>query len=179
MLTTLQISTRYNVGFLKTLTPIQGDAAWGTGPGDADGTQVVIFDDQHTDAITAAVDGYDAAWLARVKSGRIEAVAALRRGAIIDGFSFNGLPIRLDVDTENALVKAHAALSRQPEGAEIDWEVTRGVFMTFHLATIGAISDAAFQHVQAAFTNARRLTDMIQAAPDLEALNAIALDDGW
>lgn len=179
MLTTLQISSRYDPAFLKSLTPIQGDAAWGTGPGDTDGTQVVIFDDQHTGAVMAAVDGYDAAWLSRVKAGRIEAVAMLRKGAIIDGFSFNGLPIRLDVDTENALVKAHAALTRQPEGAAIDWEVTRGVFMTFDLSTIGAISDAAFQHVQAAFTNARRLTDLIQAASDLEALNAIALDDGW
>ncbi|WP_312084696.1 DUF4376 domain-containing protein [Brevundimonas sp.] len=179
MLTTLQISSRYDPAFLKSLTAIVGDAAWGTGPGDTPDVQTVIFDDAFTDDVVAAVNAYDAAWLARVKTGRIEAVAMLRKGAIIDGFSFNGLPIKLDPDTENALVKAHAALSRQPEGAAIDWEVTRGVFRTFDLATIGAISDAAFQHVQAAFTNARRLTDLIQAAQDLEALNAIALDDGW
>lgn len=179
MLTTLQISSRFDPAFLKSLTAIVGDAAWGTGPGDTPDVQTILFDDTFTDDVVAAVNAYDAAWLARVKTGRIEAVAMLRKGAIIDGFSFNGLPIKLDPDTENALVKAHAALNRQPEGAVIDWEVTRGVFMTFDLATIGALSDAAFQHVQAAFTNARRLTDMIQAAPDLEALNAIALDDGW
>ena len=179
MLSTLQISSRYDPAFLKSLTPIQGDAAWGTGPGDTDGTQTIIFDDQHTDAVLAAVDGYDAAWLARVKTGRIEAVAMLRRGAVINDFSFNGVPMKLDESCENALSKAYAALSRQPAGTTIDFEVARGIFMSFDLSAVGAISDAAFVHVQKCFTNARRLTDLINAAVDLGAMDAIDLESGW
>lgn len=179
MLTTLQISSRYDPAFLKSLTAIVGDAAWGTGPGDTTDVQTVIFDDAFTDDVVAAVNAYDAAWLARVKTGRIEAVAMLRRGAVINDFSFNGVPMKLDESCENALSKAYAALSRQPAGTEIDFEVSRGNFMSFDLAAVGAISDAAFIHVQKCFTNARRLTTLINAAEDLAALDAIDLESGW
>lgn len=179
MLTTLQISSRYDPAFLKSLTQIVGVSAWGSGPGDTPETQTILFDDAFTDDVVAAVNGYDAAWLARVKTGRIEAVAALRRGAVINDFSFNGVPMKLDESCENALSKAYAALSRQPVGTEIDFEVSRGNFMSFDLAAVGAISDAAFVHVQRCFTNARRLTDAIIAAEDLAALDAIDLETGW
>lgn len=179
MLTTLQISDRYDAGLIKSLTPILGPDAWGVSPGEDVGAQTIIFDDARTAEVLAAIDGYDAHVLDRAKVARIDVVSALRKSAIMDGFSFDGMPLRLDVDTENALVKAHAALSRQPEGAAIDWEVSRGVFMTFDLATVGAISDAAFAHVQAAFTNARRLTTLINAAEDLDALADVDLESGW
>lgn len=177
-LTTLQIDARYDPAFLKTLTPIAGADAWGIGPGEA-GAQTILFDDTFTEAVVDAVNRYDGAHLARVKALRVEAIAARRRAAIIDGFSFNGLPMRLDESCENALSKAYAALQRQPEGTTIDFEVSRGVFMSFDLALVGAISDAAFAHVQAAFTNAKRLTGQVQAADDIAALDAVALDDGW
>ena len=179
MLTTLQISTRYDPTFLKSLTAIVGDSAWGTGPGDTPDVQTVIFDDAFTDDVVAAVNAYDSAWLARVKTGRIEAVAMLRRGAVINDFTFNGMAMRLDESCENALSKAYAALSRQPAGTTIDFEVSRGQFMSFDLAAVGAISDAAFVHVQRCFTNAKRLTDAINAATDLAALDAVDLETGW
>lgn len=179
MLTTLQIAARYDAAFLKTLTPIDGEDAWGAGPGDATGTQTIMFDDAYTDAVVAAVNGYDAAHLARAKAARIEAVADLRRAAIIETFAFNGVSMRLDESCENALSKAYSALQRQPEGTEVDFEVSRGVFMTFDLATVGAISDAAFVHVQACFSNARRLTALINDAGDLAALDAVDLSVGW
>lgn len=116
--------------------------------------------------------------LDQAKAARVEAVAEARKAAVINGFSFNGLPLKLDESTENALGKAHTSLSRQPEGTAIDWEVMRGVFMPFDLPTVAAISDAAFAHVQACFTNAKRLTLLIHDAADLEALDAIELD-GW
>lgn len=179
MLTTLQIAKRIDAGFLKTLAQIEGEDAWGTGPGDHTGTQTILFDPTHTDAVVDAVNRYDAAWLERIKVGRIEAVAALRRAAVTDTFSFNGMAMRLDADAENALSKAYSALKRQPDGTSIDWEVSRGVFMSFDLAMVEAISDAAFEHVQRCFTNARRLTALINAADNLAILDAIDLDNGW
>lgn len=179
MLTTLQIAKRYDAAFLKSLTPIEGEDAWGTGPGDHTGTQTIMFDDTFTDAVVAAVNGYDAARLARVKSERIEAVADLRRGAVVETFTYNEMAIRLDESCENALSKAYAALLRQPAGTQVDFEVSRGVFVEFDVSTVGAISDAAFVHVQACFSNARRLTVLINAADDLDALNSIDLNTGW
>ncbi len=179
MLTTLQIAKRYDASFLKTLTPIGGEDAWGVGPGDTTGTQTIMFDDAFADAVVDAVNGYDAAWLARAKAERIEAVAGLRRAAVIETFDFDGMALRLDESCENALSKAYAALQRQPAGTEVDFEVSRGIFMTFDLATIGAISDAAFVHVQACFSNARRLTALINDAADLAALGAVDLSVGW
>lgn len=178
MLTNLQIDARYDPAFLKSLTTINGIDAWGGGPGAEAGTQTILFDDAFTDEVTDAVNGYDAAWLARAKAERIEEVAGARKAAIIETFSFNGISLKLDPDTENALSKAYAALERQPAGTAIDWEVSRGNFVPFDLPTVAAISDAAFAHVQACFTNAKRLTVAVNAAADLEALEAVELD-GW
>lgn len=179
MLTTLQVDARYDPAFLKSLTTIDGTDAWGSGPGSEAGTQTILFDDSFTDEVTDAVNGYDAAWLASAKAERIEEVAEQRKAAIIETFGFNGMPLKLDPDTENALSKAYAALERQPEGTAIDWEVSRGNFVPFDLPTVAAISDAAFLHVQTCFTNAKRLTLLINAATDLEALEAIPTDTGW
>ena len=62
--TTLQVSNRFDAAFLKGLTPIAGQDAWGVGAGADAGTQTLIFDDVHTDAVVAALNTYDAAWLA-------------------------------------------------------------------------------------------------------------------
>lgn len=178
-LTTLQISVGYEPAFLKNLAGIDGSDAWGTSPSDVAGTQTIIFDDAFTEAVVAAVNGYDAAWLLHAKDRRIEQVAAMRRAVIADTFTFNGIPMRLDPDTENALSKGYSALQRQPVGTSIDWEISRGQFASFDLEALGAISDAAFLHVQAAFTNARSLTVAINSAVDLATLDAVDLSLGW
>lgn len=179
MLVTLQVDARFDPDFLKSQTSMAETDAWGSGAsGDPLGIRTILFDSAFLDDITEAINGYDAAWLAARKADRIEDVAAARKAAVIETFAFNGLHLKLDESTENALGKAYSALSRQPAGTTIDWEVTRGVFMAFDLPTIEAISDAAFVHVQACFTNAKRLTLLINAAGDLDALNAIELD-GW
>lgn len=178
-LTTLEIPAHYDPAFLKALAQIEGAAGWGVAPGDESENQRIIFEVDRTDDVVAAINGYEAAWLARAKAAAIEAVADLRKAAIRDRFSFNGMAMKLDPDTENALSKAYAALSRRAADTTIDWEVSRGVFVSLDLATIGAISDAAFAHVQAAFTNAKNLTVAINAAQDLDALDAIDLNAGW
>lgn len=109
---------------------------------------------------------------------RIEEVAANRKAAS-QRFVFNGLSMLLDPDTENALSKALQALQRAPAGSHVDWEVSRGIFMTFDLNTVAAIGDAAFMHIQSCFTNARALTLAVNAATSIEELYAIDLTTGW
>lgn len=179
MLSTLQVPSRFEPAFLKTLAAIGPDEAWGSGSGDTSDTQTIFFDASRNDAIISAINGYDAAHLARLKEARIETAAALRRAAISDTFTFNGQPMKLDPETESAVSKAYSALSRQPAGTTIDWEVSRGVFVALDLDALGALGDAAFLHVQAAFSNAKRLVALIHAAEDLAALEAIDLATGW
>lgn len=178
-LSTLQIDSRYDPDFLKSLIPVGAEEAWGVSAGDIAYTQTIFFDETHNEALVEAINGYDAAWLARAKRIRIEAVAALRQGVVCDGFSFNRTAMVLNESTENALSKAFAALQRQPVGTQIDWEISRGVFESFDLAAIGAISDAAFIHVQQGFSNARRLTALVSSATTLDALAAVDITAGW
>lgn len=178
-LATLQIDARYDPAFLKALTPITGANSWGTGPGEDSDSQTIYFDAAFADDVLAAVQGYDAAWLDRMKGAYIDAVTMRRRSTIADSFTFNGQPMKLDPETESAVSKAYSALSRQPAGTTIDWEVSRGQFVALDLDALGALGDAAFVHVQAAFSNAKRLVELIHAADDLAALEAIDLATGW
>lgn len=116
--------------------------------------------------------------LAVLKSERLEALAA-RRKVASQNFAFAGMPLKLDPDTENAISKAIMSLARQPGGTVINWEVSRGVIVPFDLATLEAIGDAAFLHVQACFTNVAAITALILAASDAEALDAVDLNAGW
>lgn len=118
------------------------------------------------------------ATLAEAKAARLDALAARRKGAS-QAFTFNGMSLRLDADTENAISKAIQALERQPEGTTISWEVSRGVIVPFDLATLHAIGDAAFLHVQACFTNVATITALINAAETVEAVQAVDLQTGW
>lgn len=113
-----------------------------------------------------------------LKAERLEALAERRKFAS-QNFTFNGMAMKLDPDTENAISKAIMSLERQPEGIVINWEVTRGEIVPLDLATLHAIGDAAFVHVQACFTNVAAITALILAAPDGEALDAVDLDVGW
>ena len=113
-----------------------------------------------------------------LKALKLEALAA-RRKVASQNFTFAGMPLKLDPDTENAISKAIMSLARQPEGTVINWEVSRGVIVPFDLVTLEAIGDAAFVHVQACFTNVAAITALIVAAADAEALDAVNLDTGW
>ena len=118
------------------------------------------------------------ATLAEAKTARLEALAA-RRKIASQNFTFNGMALRLDPDTENAISKAIQSLARQPEGTVINWEVSRGIIVPFNLATLYAIGDAAFLHIQACFTNVAAKTTLINAAETIEAVNAVDLETGW
>ncbi len=115
--------------------------------------------------------------LSTLKLQRLEDLAIQRKEAV-KTFTFAGQPLRLDTQTEDAISKAKAGLERNPTSV-IDWEISRGVFVTFDLATILALADAAFAHVQACFSRVRVLTGEIQDATTAAELNAIDLTSGW
>lgn len=109
----------------------------------------------------------------------LEHIAALRWDAIQNNFSFNGTSVKLDDRAQARMDSAVAGLSRQPEGSEIVWEVSRGVFVTMGMTALEAFGDAAFAHIQACFAYSKPMMEDVKQAADLEALRAIDLTAGW
>lgn len=169
------IPADYNAGFLAELAGIT-NLPWGYAP-HPEG-QEFAFPTERYDETLAAIDAYPAAWLIAQKAKKIEQVAEVRKQRS-QNLVFNGIPFKFDKDTEDAVAKAVIALRRQPEGTTIDWEVTRGVFITFDLPTLEAIGDAGFLLVQGCFTHAKNLVAAINAAPDFATLEAIDVNSGW
>lgn len=156
----------------------QGFAPYAEAPApSADWSQTVIeatpVDGQQQWTVSDRTDELDA-----LKLERLEALASRRKAATQD-FSFNGITLRLDPDTENAISKAIQSLNRQPPGTAISWEVSRGVVVPFDLPTLEAIGDAAFLHVQACFTNVAAITSAINTAEDLDDLRTVNINTGW
>lgn len=117
--------------------------------------------------------------LADRKAARLEDIADRRRLAAQNFSLPGGGSMRLDPDTENAIAKAIQGLERQPVGATILWEISRGVVMPLDLPALYAIGDAAFLHVQACFARVATLTAEVMAAEDEAALEAIDINAGW
>lgn len=113
-----------------------------------------------------------------IRAFKISQLNDYRKAAVMN-FSFMGMPLLLDGDTENALSKAIQGLTRAPIGSTVDWEIMPGYFQTFDLATVSAIGDAAFAHVQACFTNVKNKVLAINAATTVEDVMAIDLTSGW
>lgn len=196
MLTSLQISTRYNAALLKTLVPAVGADPWGVGAGDHVDTQTILFDDNRTDEVVAALNGYDAHVLMLAKAERVDQVNRLRDDKIEGGFGFShqgeDYPIQSrQSDRENVIGLGLAAMGAISAGAKVDdleW-LTPGQafgFITGDNRTI--LLDAAgmlalyrrgLGFKMALTLHARSLKDAILGATDLGALDAINVTNGW
>jgi hypothetical protein len=96
-----------------------------------------------------------------------------------ENFTFGGAPITLDEGTQARINAAMIGLERSPEGTTTPWQVSRGVFTQFNLATLQALGVAAFNHVRLCFVNSQTLATQIMAGTTLAELDAIDLDVGW
>ncbi len=65
------------------------------------------------------------------------------------------------------------ALARQPAGTTVAWEIADGVYIDMDLATLQAMGDAAFAHIQACFANSKALTASQAAGSPYD------LESGW
>lgn len=106
-----------------------------------------------------------------------------RRKVAVRAFTFGPMTIDLDKDTEDAIAKCRQGLLDQldagVEEPSIDFEYTRGEFITMDLPTIIGMGRAAFAHVQACFTNVRALTALIKLAEDAEEVDMVDIEVGW
>lgn len=121
--------------------------------------------------------------LAAVKKAALKALGDFR-GAAETNFMFNGTPIALNTETQariaNAIQGMKLKLEADPAATPIvEWQIVPGTFATFDLPTLTAIGNAAYDHVQACFANAKQIAQAIAAATTVEELDAIDLNTGW
>lgn len=142
---------------------------------------LLIMDEADRVALGVMTVGPEPLTLEQVKAARLEQLA-IRRKVATQTFSFNGMQMLLDKDTEDAIAKCKQGLEDLlsiQEAPSIDFEISRGVFITMDLPTITAIGRAAFLHVQACFSRVKALTADILAATDEGAVLALDIDAGW
>ena len=95
------------------------------------------------------------------------------------GTELNGMTLRTDEHSQSRVTSLVAAVQADPDADNFDFEMQSGEWVTIDRDTAIAIGKAVSNHVQACFTNCKRLHDLIQQAETLEALNDIDSDDGW
>lgn len=120
----------------------------------------------------------EAVLIAEKKTQKLAALAARRWQAETGGIVFMGMSIRTDEDTQRKITGAYVQADKNPSFTA-KWKMDAGVFVTLDAATIIAIGDAVTGHIQTCFDKEGDLSDLILAATDDGALDAIDIESGW
>lgn len=108
---------------------------------------------------------------------KLEELSKCRRDAE-ENFTYGGVSIKLDSDTQARIDSAISGLERKPAGTTIWWQ-TGTTFTQFDLPGLEALGVAAFDHVEACFNNSKTITESILAATTIPAIDAISVTVGW
>lgn len=118
--------------------------------------------------------------LAAQKTTRLDALAARRWEAEVGGTTVPGIG-RIDTSTRTQAVFASAYVKATADSGYgiAAFKFGNGVFSPMPAATIILIADAIEAHVQACFENEKAISDLIIAAADETALNAVDIEVDW
>lgn len=177
MIENIEIDAYIDAEFVRQLAGL-GGTFWGHGQSSGPTRQLLFYPSSYAEAIQQALADYPDSYLVAQKIVALERLAERRKQASRD-FTFAGMSIVLDADTESAIAKATQGLERQEPGSFISFEMRRGVFVRLDLIWLQALGDGAFAHVQACFSNVERITNLVYATTTLQALEAIDINIGW
>lgn len=111
------------------------------------------------------------------RAAKIAALEARRWIVETSGIVVDGAEIRTDRESQSKISGALQLVERNPT-AVIDWKGANG-WVQIQKPEVEMIADLVAAHVQACFTRERQLHDLIMAAEDIAALDAIDIDAGW
>ncbi len=115
--------------------------------------------------------------LSRMKSAKIDELAALRYQHETAGIMLNSMTIETDRQSQ-ALITGAWSFSQLNPAVLIDWKGVNG-WIQVDAATIAAIAGAVATHVQACFSAERRHAEAIKALETSEEIAAYAITTGW
>lgn len=112
--------------------------------------------------------------LATVKRDKLAELAEFRYAKETSGVVFGGARIRTDRESQATVTGAYASI-RDGILQSIDFKAANGVWVTLGLPEITAVAQAVAAHVQSCFTQEKVLTDQINAATTIEAVQVITI----
>lgn len=115
--------------------------------------------------------------LEEAKNMRIQEVSKCRRDEE-EQFIYAGTQIDLTSETQARIDSAISGLERKPAGTTIWWQ-SGTTFIQFDLPGLEALGVAAFDHVEACFSNSKTLTESILGATTIAEVDAIDITIGW
>lgn len=115
--------------------------------------------------------------LESAKNLKIEQVNKCRREEEVN-FTYSGISLTLDSDTQSRINSAISGLERKPEGTTVYWQ-TGTIFTQFDLTSLAALGVAAFDHIESCFNNSRTLVQSIQACTTIAEVDAVDITIGW
>jgi hypothetical protein len=115
--------------------------------------------------------------LTEMQAQRLAELAALRYEKETAGIILNGATIETNRESQ-ALINGAWSYSQLNPTVLIDWKAESG-WIQIDAATIAGIAGAVAAHVQACFSNERTLSEAINAAETVAAVQAIDLTIGW
>jgi len=89
------------------------------------------------------------------------------------------VPVRTDETSQRKIAGAVQLFEKDGTLTVIDFEAQPGIWVTLDQATMEAIGVAVGRHIQACFSNAKALSEAVEAAADDDALDLIDMDAGW
>lgn len=116
--------------------------------------------------------------LADAKADALARTKALRKSHETAGTMFMGMQIATGVEDIAKVAGAESGLAKKPAGTTVSFKTDSG-FVALDLAAVQAVGVTIYDHIQACFAREAQLVAAIESAPDLAALRAVALDDGW
>lgn len=125
----------------------------------------------------AQADDLPAGVLDAMKAERLGDLAAVRYERETGGIVLNGAAIATDRQSQGLVNGALALVTADPSKT-IDWKAAGG-WIRLDAQIIQAVAFAVGSHVQACFSRERELAEQIEAAADLEALDAVDIAAGW
>lgn len=115
-----------------------------------------------------------------VESWKVQKIQEVskRRQEEEQDFVYGGAAISLDSDTQARIDSAISGLERKPPGSTIWWQ-SGTTFTQFDLSGLEALGVAAFDHVEACFSNVKVLVEALQACTTIAELDAVDITVGW
>lgn len=108
-----------------------------------------------------------------------DAIRSRRQQAELSGAVVGGVPVRSDEGSQRKIAGAVQLFEKDGTLTAIDFEAQPGIWVTLDQATMEAIGVAVGRHIQACFSNARALSEAVDAAEDNDALDLIDMEAGW
>jgi len=106
------------------------------------------------------------------KAAKINQLRSARDAAEFGGITFNGLPVKTDMETQARLTSALSLVALNP-ATVIKWEFPDGSIVDLDKATIEALAAVVFGHVQQTRTDFAAAKTLVEAATTIEALAAV------